>query len=752
MPNHTYRQDLMGSAELSPNTPLEAGSWTSLTLTYTAGKFGIDDMGGIKIAMRSASDITPLQTTDPKAPGYLTVEASNGAPIEFDYAYRKNLRPWMRCITVQCKSFLKPGDQLIFRIGDQRQGSPGVRLQTHCESAHQFRVTVDPFATSDFIALEEKAQPTITLYSGSPVKWKAILPTLRKVGEPFRLIIKNEDKWGNPSDKFSGEVSLRTNSSIQGLPEIAKISDGTFATILNGLTIDEIGTHEVDILLNGEVVARTNPMVIQASDSAYDHYWSDMHGQSGETIGTGSAREYFHFAKHKSFVDITGHQGNDFQITDAFWEHLNELTAEFDEEGTFLCLPGYEWSGNTGLGGDHNIWYRNEDEPIFRSSRALVGDISKPETDCHDVHDLFAALKDKDVLVVPHVGGRFADVTYAHDASVEPSVEVHSSWGTFDWIVTDSLKMGYRVGIVAASDGHKGRPGASYPGDGKFGSYGGLTCHLLPELTRDCLFEEFRRRHHYATTGCRLFMSADMQFGSDAKIFERNPQLGDARHALSSSAMMGDIVQTSETEAELQLKLATPSPIKQIELFDGLTLLETYRPYNEAELGNRIRIICKGQEVRGRQRLVSWTGSAKVNSGKINRIEACNFYHPERQPILENDQLMLWQNATTGGFHAVDIWLDEEAMKDELVVETNKATIKIKPNEMGLQPIQEECGGMDISLSVLRLPRDLEQREVSLTRTIQIPEQGDAAIYARVTLEDGHVAWSSPIYAYRSDS
>jgi PhoPQ-activated pathogenicity-related protein len=52
----------------------------------------------------------------------------------------------------------------------------------------------------------------------------------------------------------------------------------------------------------------------------------------------------------------------------------------------------------------------------------------------------------------------------------------------------------------------------------------------------------------------------------------------------------------------------------------------------------------------------------------------------------------------------------------------------------------------------LRLPRDLEQREVSLTRTIQIPEQGDAAIYARVTLEDGHVAWSSPIYAYRSDS
>ena len=38
----------------------------------------------------------------------------------------------------------------------------------------------------------------------------------------------------------------------------------------------------------------------------------------------------------------------------------------------FVCLPGYEWSGNTGMGGDRNVFYRREGRPIRRSSHILV--------------------------------------------------------------------------------------------------------------------------------------------------------------------------------------------------------------------------------------------------------------------------------------------------------------------------------------------------------------------------------------------
>ena len=37
-----------------------------------------------------------------------------------------------------------------------------------------------------------------------------------------------------------------------------------------------------------------------------------------------------------------------------------------------------------------------------------------------------------------------------------------------------------------------------------FGAYGGLSCLLATDLTRAGLFDALRRRHHYATTGCRM--------------------------------------------------------------------------------------------------------------------------------------------------------------------------------------------------------------------------------------------------------
>ena len=235
-------------------------------------------------------------------------------------------------------------------------------------------------------------------------------------------------------------------------------------------------------------------------------YWGDLHGQSGETVGTNPAESYFRYARDKAFVDIVGHQGNDFQITDAFWQELNRLTAAFDEPGRFVCVPGYEWSGNTGLGGDRNVFYRREGRPIHRSSRILVPGQDPQHGDCYTAKDLFRALSGEDAVVIAHVGGRYADIRFAHDGRLERAVEVHSTWGTFEWLLHDAFAQGYRVGVVCHSDDHKGRPGATRPGASTFGAIGGLTCYLMPELTRDALFEALRRRRHYGTTGTRLFM------------------------------------------------------------------------------------------------------------------------------------------------------------------------------------------------------------------------------------------------------
>ena len=131
--------------------------------------------------------------------------------------------------------------------------------------------------------------------------------------------------------------------------------------------------------------------------------------------------------------------------------------------------------------------------------------------------------------MIAHVGGRYADLHDAHDGRVERSVEVHSSWGTFEWPLHDAFDKGFRVGVVCHSDDHKGRPGATRPGASTFGAIGGLSCYFMPELTRDALFEALRKRRHYGTTGSRIFLDVRGAFAGDVTGFSEDPQFGPTR-------------------------------------------------------------------------------------------------------------------------------------------------------------------------------------------------------------------------------
>ena len=205
-------------------------------------------------------------------------------------------------------------------------------------------------------------------------------------------------------------------------------------------------------------------------------------------MGINSIESYFDFARNLAFLDVTSHQGNDFQINAAFWAHLNAQTAEWNEPGHFTTLPGYEWSGNTAIGGDHNVFFRDEGRAIRRCSHALLEDRTEMASDANTLTDLFAALQEEDCVVYAHVGGRYANIHYDHDPRLETAVEMHSCWGTFEWVLTDGFPLGRRVGVVCNSDDHKGRPGASYPGALTFGAYGGLTCFLVERNDRDSIF------------------------------------------------------------------------------------------------------------------------------------------------------------------------------------------------------------------------------------------------------------------------
>ncbi len=742
MPFSTYLPEHMGTATLSPAGPFIAGTHESFTLIYTAGTFGIDDTGMLKIAWRTTSDMAKPQFSDPAAANYTTVEASNGAKLEY-WVERLNIRPWVNTLLVRVgRGYLRAGDTITVCFGDRRGGSPGLRLQTNCEEHFALKVYVDAFATYEFTELPES--PGFELVPGKTARFKAILPTVAVAGEHIRLALVAEDIWGNPTSFGAQPIRLASSVPLRNLPETIAEKPGEGPLVFDNLVVDAPGDVELRLLDEaGSELARANPMRV-VTRAPLRRYWGDLHGQSGETVGTNPARTYFSYARDKAFVDIVGHQGNDFQITDAFWSELNQLTAEFDVPGRFVCVPGYEWSGNTGMGGDRNIFYRREGRPIFRSSRILVDGQDPSNADCYTAKDLFGALQDEDTVVIAHVGGRYADIRQAHDGKLERAVEVHSTWGTFEWLLHDAFDKGFRVGVVCHSDDHKGRPGATRPGASTFGAIGGLTCYLMPELTRDALFAALRQRRHYGTTGTRLCLSLAGRFEKPVTRFADDPQLGAAQERSVQDALIGDIIRPGSTPMRLTAEVIGTAPVERVDVLHGARVVQTVRPYAAADLGRRVRVLWQGAEYRGRGRETIWQGRLTVNGNRVARHAPVNFLNPERK-VKDSGNTLEWTSVTTGNMAGIDLWLDD-ARGGSVEIETNIVSGKVDLAKLNDDTVVFDGGGLGRKLTVSRLPEDDWSRRVVLQHDVTYHGGADLPVYLRVTQADGHQAWSSPIY------
>jgi len=353
-------------------------------------------------------------------------------------------------------------------------------------------------------------------------------------------------------------------------------------------------------------------------------------------------------------------------------------------------------------------------------------------------------------VVMAHVGGRYADITFAHDASLESAVEVHSAWGTFEWIIWDAFDKGYRVGIVANSDGHKGRPGADYPGASFFGARGSLTCHLAPSLDRGAIFECMRRRRHYATTGNRMILDVAVHIAEGAEVFDRDPVLGTANSQRANTLVMGDIAQAGPEVSDVELAISAigSAPIERLDVFSGKTLLKTLRPYSDKHLGSRVRLIFEGAEYRGRSRATTWDGSLQIDGNAILRADMFNNWNLDRGIREQDAQHVAWKAVTTGNYCGIDLWL-RDGMTGELSIATRHASPKINIADIGLEDLVIDAGGLERRLRLYRLPDAMEGAKIGHSMKVAVNPEGDTPLFARVTQEDGHRAWSSPIYLIR---
>jgi hypothetical protein len=185
--------------------------------------------------------------------------------------------------------------------------------------------------------------------------------------------------------------------------------------VIENLVAEAEGDLDLRIMAKNKEIARANPLRV-VKGAALRRYWGDLHGQSGETIGMGTAENYFRYARDAAFIDIVGHQGNDFQITDTFWNELNRLTSEFDEPASICLSPGIRMVRQHRHGWRPQHLLPREGRPIRRSSHILVEGQTSTEA-IYTADELFRALEGEDAVVIATSAGAMRDLKYAHDGS-----------------------------------------------------------------------------------------------------------------------------------------------------------------------------------------------------------------------------------------------------------------------------------------------------------------------------------------------
>jgi hypothetical protein len=84
-----------------------------------------------------------------------------------------------------------------------------------------------------------------------------------------------------------------------------------------------------------------------------------------------------------------------------------------------------------------------------------------------------------------------------------------------------------------------------------------------------------------------------------------------------------------------------------------------------------------------------------------------------------------------------------------LRIDTPHVKTTVALDDIGFEDAVFEAGGLARQVRVFRLPDVNPHRRIAFERSVDVAVSGDTPIYVRVTLENGHQAWSSPIYLFR---
>jgi hypothetical protein len=351
------------------------------------------------------------------------------------------------------------------------------------------------------------ASPVLDVEPGEASQLVATLPSTARVGDVVQLrlaLLVARGNWTRASDR----IALAGDAGL-ALPATAALRDGQ-ATV--EVAVRAPGILRVQASGARGFAAQTNPLAVLPQLPRI--LWADLHGHSNLSDGTGSAEDYFRYARDVAGLDVavlTDHDSvgrRPLDVNADAWREIRETAAAFDAPGRFVTLLGFEWT--SWIHGHRHVLYFGDD-----------GEVISAVDPAHETPQaLWSALRGKPALTFAHhsAGGPIAtNWEIPPDPELEPLTEIVSVHGSSEaedtprkiyapvagHFVRDVLARGYRLGFVGSGDSHDGHPGLAQLANS--GS-GGLAAILADELTRASVHAALRARRTYATNGPRILL------------------------------------------------------------------------------------------------------------------------------------------------------------------------------------------------------------------------------------------------------
>jgi hypothetical protein len=363
---------------------------------------------------------------------------------------------------------------------------------------------------------------------GRAVSLRVIVRDATGAAPAVRAALKPEDAYGNVASEAPGRVALLLDGRAPA--GHADLIGGRAAAVELPAPRDGLWHTLTAATDDGEFFETSNPF--GPSDVEGVHlYFGEIHGQSALCDGTNDPEEIYAYARDAAGLDFAAVTSHDFELTAHDWDRIRRATRAANRPGQFVTFLGYEWSGRHPAGGDHNVYFLDDDGPLVHS--APFG--GHPQWDPaegqvagrRDLSQTVAALAGRDVMIVPHGGGRRCNLDF-HDPACMPLLEIHSCHRTYEPVAHEAIGRGLRVGFIGGSDDHRGALGDSHPAarDRFFSAHSGLVGVYAAELTRRALWEAFFARRTYATNGPRIVLDVrvnDVLMGGELRAAAGEP-------------------------------------------------------------------------------------------------------------------------------------------------------------------------------------------------------------------------------------